>query len=133
MQLHHRRLVAFLGLDDHVPPPAEHGDDDEEEAGENVPELRVASLLGDEVEDSADGEQEAADGADDRPRAWIDEVIVVLFYMRVRVGHVRLPLHPLSAASASILTFYDPDFSLSPAPARVAGGVEGVGQRDLGN
>jgi hypothetical protein len=92
MKLHDGRLVTLVRLLDDVAPPGEHGENNEEEAGEDVPEMRRARLLRNEEHDRADGERQRPDRAHDRPRARIDEMIVMQF--GVRFSHDSLLFLP---------------------------------------
>ena len=75
---HHRRMVADLGFLDHVRPPAEHGVEDAEEAQHQhhpVPLRQTEEAL--QAHDQAKGENGGRNRTDQRPRARLDEVIIV--------------------------------------------------------
>ena len=82
--LHHAGVVALvLGLVDDVAPPGDHGVEHADRADREHQRRRGEHLV--HPGDQPDREQEGRDRADDRPRARIDEVIVVV--LGVRVGH----------------------------------------------
>ena len=90
--LHHAGVIAaVLGFLDDVAPPARHG-------VEHADRARAEHQRRDRVHvvhpaDRADRHHEGRQRADDRPRARIDEVVVVLRF-GVSVGHIRSPLNP---------------------------------------
>ena len=86
VQRHDPRVVALMAFLDGVRPPGEHGVEHDGQADEEQPRRR--EVQPEEVElvalqvlhpgDAADRHDERADGADERPRARIDDVVVVL-------------------------------------------------------
>ena len=92
--LHHAGVVALvLGFVDDVAPPADHGVEHADARRPRTPAARAANILCIHVI-SADREHEGRDRADDRPRARIHQMVVVV--LGVSVGH-RLGLRLRSA------------------------------------
>ena len=101
--LHHPRMVAGLRFVDDVEPPRRH---DVENAGDADAQQRQTEpaerhLLGVHRQDQADGGEEGEGGADQRPRARIDQVVVVM-RLGVRVGHSLPLLLPTGVAAAGL-------------------------------
>ena len=93
VQLHDGRVVAAVRLLDHVAPPHEHGEGDaggahQEHGRAAQAEQARTSIHRAHPDDQADRHDEGEHGADDRPRARVHEVIVVVLGMRV--GHLLL-------------------------------------------
>ena len=97
MQRNDPRVVAFVRLLDRVRPPREHGVEDDGQADEEQPrrgevhaeQMELVALEVLHPGNAADRHDERADRADERPRARIDDVIVVVrFCVCVRVCHV---------------------------------------------
>ena len=79
--LHHAGVVALvLGLADHVRPPARHGVEHADGADAENDRRGGEHVM--HPGDRADRHDEGRDGADDRPRAGIDEVVVVVLDLR---------------------------------------------------
>src|SRR3984957_4306621 len=75
--LHHAGMVALvLRLADHVAPPACHGVEHADGAGAEYDRRRRVHMM--YPADGAHFHDEGRDRADDRPRAWIDEMVVVM-------------------------------------------------------
>ncbi len=83
MQLHDPGVIAGLRLDDDVPPPGDHHVDDAEHAGDGDERRAAAHPV-----HAAHGDQKRRKRADERPRARIDQMIIVL--LGVCFGHSRL-------------------------------------------
>ena len=85
MQLHHRGVVAqHDGFLDHVAPPAGHGVEHQRQADQEDPGLAIhrqmeeAGIILVHPEHGARQHGEGAEGANDRPGAGIDQVVIVL-------------------------------------------------------
>src|SRR5712692_2263835 len=79
--LHHAGVIALvLRLADHIRPPARHGV--EHADGADAENDRGGGKQMMHPGDRADGHYEGRDGADDRPRTGIDEVVVVVLELR---------------------------------------------------
>ena len=87
--LHDARVVALLGFLDDVGPPGGHDIENAEEArAEHVAaHVETEQRQGLHPHDRADGGHEGEEGPDDRPRARIDEMIIVVRF-RVAIRHV---------------------------------------------
>ena len=97
MQRHDLGVVALVAFLDGVRPPGEHGVEHDCQADEEQP--RRGDVQPEQVElvalhvlhpgDAADCHDERADGADERPWARVDDVIVVLWFcVSVCVRHI---------------------------------------------
>ena len=85
--LHHAGVEALvLGLADHVAPPADEGVEDADDAEPEHQRRRGEHVM--HPGDAAERHQEGGGGADHRPRARIDQVVVVM--LGVSLGHRRL-------------------------------------------
>src|SRR3546814_14087199 len=90
-------MVPLFALLDGIAPPAEHRLEDDRKSDEEQPwrrpvdaeqvELATAQIA--HIADAAEGDDEGADGRQQRPRSRIDNVVVVIFLLRI--GHVRIP------------------------------------------
>ena len=79
--LHHAGVIALvLRLADHIRPPARHGVEHADDADAENDRRRREQMM--HPGDRADRHDEGRDGADDRPRARIDEVVVVVLDLR---------------------------------------------------
>jgi hypothetical protein len=83
MQLHHAGMIAGVGLADDIAPPCDHGVEDADDA--EAEHDRRAGVHVMHPADRSDRHEEGGDRTDDRPRARIDEVVVVM--LGVRVSH----------------------------------------------
>ena len=88
--IHHRRVITAVGFLDHIAPPADHRIDDHGEAEDQTAPCAIgiedAERMIDadkalHIPDSAKGEKEYTQRADKRPRARIDQVVIVLYGM----------------------------------------------------
>jgi len=93
VQTDDRRVIAAVRLTDHIPPPHEgDGGDGAEADDEQRRPLETEQAIarhGAHPDDGADGRQKGANGGQERPRAWIDQMIIVM--LAVAVGHVFAP------------------------------------------
>ena len=143
--LHHAGVVALvLRLADHVRPPARHGVEHADDADAENDRRRREQMM--HPGDRADRHDEGRDRADDRPRARIDEVVVVV--LDLRRSHCGL-----SVSGAGVFGTYSSQKSnpgiairdardqrfplrLSGSPRRqrlrrrIAHGIERIGQGD---
>src|ERR1700681_4118676 len=79
--LDHAGMIALeLGFADHIRPPARHGVEYADGADAENDRRRAEAMV--HPGDRAERHDESRDGADDRPRARIDEVIVVVLDLR---------------------------------------------------
>jgi hypothetical protein len=111
--LHDAAVIAFkFGLADDVPPPVDHGVGDTDDSSAQD-QWRIGRHVM-HPQNGADGQNECRCRADRRPRAGIDQVVVVLRF-GVCVGHRHL-LHlggpVLPSAPFACLYQICPDFSV---------------------
>src|SRR5713226_10421831 len=79
--LHHAGVIALvLRLADHIRPPARHGVEHANGADAENDRRRSKQMV--HPGDRTDGHDEGRDGADDRPRTGINEVVVVVLDLR---------------------------------------------------
>ena len=108
--LHDAGVVALvLGFVDDVAPPGEHGVEHADRAGREQERRGREQLV--HPGDQSDREQQGRDRADDRPRARVHEMVVVV--LGVRVGHFSSLRSPLGRARAS----WSPISLRDPQPA----------------
>src|SRR5579883_1389853 len=112
-KLHNGSMIALIDpLDDDIPPPEEHGAKDSDKACDKHPgalHTENAALPAFHPYDGTDCHDQPGNRADDRPRAWVDEVVVVMFgvisHLYLRRGCQRswrkflLALRPYCAAA----------------------------------
>ena len=97
VQRHDARVMPLMGFLDRVGPPGEHRVEHEHEADEEDPGIgevhaeQIEGLPGEiaHVGHATESHDEGTDGGQQRPRARVDDVIVMLFAMGV--CHVVLP------------------------------------------
>ena len=81
MKLDDTGMIAAVGFKDDIAPPHEHGVENDRATPSEHDPGRAAM----HPHDGTDREDEGGDRADDRPRARIDEMIIMVF--GVAVGH----------------------------------------------